>query len=839
MQGNDYICRPDDFKMKKLKLIIPWLFFCLPMLAADEYEYGVEITTYPLFREAYTSVSLDEGRPIHAGSKTLELSFSLFTRSENVFGTIVRIITDGGANVDLMYTVGKGDVRNPMLVNGEYVTDIDVPVPEGRWVDVSMCLNPKTGDINVVFDGEKVSVRDAGTKGAKSFRISFGLCPFEGFALDDVASVNIKDVSISLSGRKIRDWDMGVHEGDICYDAIKHKPALCVNPRWILDRYITWNQVYTTAFSEEPHVAFDESGNVIMTTDGKSVRSYNLSSGKETDMKGIGGIFPSNAPNQLICLPGGRILSYNLDEKSYAFLEGAQWNGAVAAPSSDHDYWNNTSCWDEETNTLFCFGGYGHYRYRNELLIRHFSEEGMESWNLTIPEITPRYSPASCIVDSLIYIFGGRGNLSSRQELSPRYYYDLYSIDKKTYEVKCLWSREDPEGGHFVSGDNMIYDSEKDAFYIVGFSGNIFTLIKIDRENGDMERLSLPTVMAESAQYTYMNICRSGDRLYCVEVRSKADRSSVLNIYDMSYPPIPASVLEATTRGTPENVRPKGRGGLANYLLVLLVILLAAVIAVRKKSGKKSAEADLNDYEPTHYYDFSRSSVCFFGGFRVNDKDGNDITSQFTPTLKYLLVLLILYSAKHKDGILGSKLNGILWGYKSEDSANNNRNVYMSKLRQILEDVGDVKMINKNKFWKIQFGEDARCDYLEAVRLYGENSSEENVNRLLELLLRGVMLPNVELDWADKFKGDFSNATIDFLGRQFDRQDLPDNMLLQAADTVFQHDYLNEDALKAKCRILCKQGKVGLSKDFYDKFCSYYKKSIGEDYSLSFKDIIS
>ena len=36
-------------------------------------------------------------------------------------------------------------------------------------------------------------------------------------------------------------------------------------------------------------------------------------------------------------------------------------------------------------------------------------------------------------------------------------------------------------------------------------------------------------------------------------------------------------------------------------------------------------------YEPEHlYYDFSRSSVNFFGGFRVTDQEGNDVTAQFT-----------------------------------------------------------------------------------------------------------------------------------------------------------------------------------------------------------------
>lgn len=69
-------------------------------------------------------------------------------------------------------------------------------------------------------------------------------------------------------------------------------------------------------------------------------------------------------------------------------------------------------------------------------------------------------------------------------------------------------------------------------------------------------------------------------------------------------------------------------------------------------------------------------------GFRVIDKEGNDITFSFTPTLKYLLILLILYTGKDSKGIIGNKLIQLLWYDKTEESAKNNRNVYMSKLLQ-------------------------------------------------------------------------------------------------------------------------------------------------------------
>ena len=83
----------------------------------------------------------------------------------------------------------------------------------------------------------------------------------------------------------------------------------------------------------------------------------------------------------------------------------------------------------------------------------------------------------------------------------------------------------------------------------------------------------------------------------------------------------------------------------------------------------------------------SRASISLLGCFNVRDKDGNDITSNFTPRLKHLLILLILYTEKNAQGILASKTTEILWPDKEETAARNNRNVNLRKLRVLLESI--------------------------------------------------------------------------------------------------------------------------------------------------------
>ena len=73
--------------------------------------------------------------------------------------------------------------------------------------------------------------------------------------------------------------------------------------------------------------------------------------------------------------------------------------------------------------------------------------------------------------------------------------------------------------------------------------------------------------------------------------------------------------------------------------------------------------------------------------------------------MKSLLVLLVLYTEKNKQGILTKKVTDILWSDKEEEAARNNRNVTLRKLRVLLEKVGDVEIISDMGFLCIRWGE--------------------------------------------------------------------------------------------------------------------------------------
>ncbi len=846
--------------MRKLLFLLFQLLISMKLFAQTT-EYGLHIQSYPLQGSEHTSISLEDGRSIDTKGEEMSLDFSLWLRNDNVFGTVFRIITNEGKNIDLMYSVGENDRRFPILVTGDAVHPILKEARRETWVPVSLRFRPSDGEVALAYDSTKVEVNFPELKGTTGIRIAFGLCPFVGYSLADVASANLKDIRITRGSKEIRLWKMERHAGDNCYDELIQSPATGKNTHWIIDQYITWKHIYMQNFPSPPSVAFDPNGTVFyIAADSKKLFLFRPGSSHADTLRVKGGEFAANFPNQMIFIPQkDQLLSYNLNENLYSAFncETMCWEGQTA-PSKEHDYWNNTITYNPTNESLVSFGGYGHYHYNNELLISYpWSDQPQRRTNLT--NIHPRYTSSSVIVDSTLYIFGGRGCPSGRQELSPRNYYDLYSVNLLTQQVNKLWEYEGtPPEGDFQPGENMVYDRENKCFYFISTQQH-GVLMRMNTKEADFEPMSLPIGVSLDAQYMFCNLYESPvqKKLYAVFLHSDVGGKSSIDIYTLNYPPVSVKEMEQKI------ALPKGEEGMTGWVLWTIIGIAVLFFAGagyyymrRRKAAsnanfglpvgrepygatREASEVSIQGEEPVlNNYDFSRQCVCLFGGFRTIDRNGNDITGQFTPTLKALLMLLILYTGKDPKGIIGRKMIQLLWFDKSEESGKNNRNVYMSKLRTLLEKVGDIRIQNQNGFWNIQFEDGTVCDYLEALKLFREGNSQ-NLDKLLELLLRGIMLPNMETDWIDTFKNDFSNTTIDLLSRLLKREDISDVLKLKIADTLFQHDYINEEALCVKCNILCKQGKKGLAKIVYDAFCKEYQASMGAEYKYSLMEVIA
>lgn len=838
-------------------------FIISSTLLASEMDYGLHIKSYPVRTSDMSYLILEGGNSFEL-KENMTLSFEMYVRGENVFGNVFRIITDKNETIDLLFTVGENDKRFPIFVMNESVHPLSKEVARDKWIPVSITLSPQDNQIKLSFDSTELSVRYP-TSNVKSFRVSFGLCPFENFATPDIASVNLRNIEITKKDKLFRSWKLEKHHGDICYDNIANVPAISHNPYWLIDNYISFQKIYETELSKPTSVAFDPTTDrFYMVNDSEKIVIFNANNQKSEEIKVKGGRYAANSPNQLIYIPEtNQLLSYNLDEDLYSFFSFATQTWSNNTPTAkEHAYWNHSITFHPADSALISFGGYGFYRYNNELMLKYpYGNKPNEKIQLT--EISPRYTSATTIVDHTLYIFGGRGCKSGRQELFPKNYYDFYAVNLRSRQVNKLWEMP-TQGAEFISGENLIYDKEEDCFYMFATrSGGM--LLRVTAKEGKFEPMSLIIGEDFDAQMVHTNLFHSPSqkKLFALVNKIDINNTSNISIYAINYPSM--SVAELSQEAPVEKESGSTTWG---YWLIAAAVIAAAIggyylFGKRKENEKQpvvvqeSSEEEiekenekqipavvLKEEEFTNSYNFSKACICLLGGFHVKDRNGEDITGTFTPTLKALLILLILFTKEDPKGISGKKMLQLLWSDKTQESAKNNRNVYLSKLRVALEKIGSIEIINQSSFWSIKFGDDVVCDYNEAMDFFAlikENKMEDETqfNKLLELLLRGTLLPNTEIDWIDKFKSNFSDLTIDTLSLLLtEDRNIRNTLKLKIADTLFQHDYINEEALHTKCILLVEAGKMGLAKACYDNYCREYSNLLGEEYKYSLSDIL-
>ena len=116
------------------------------------------------------------------------------------------------------------------------------------------------------------------------------------------------------------------------------------------------------------------------------------------------------------------LVSYSLTENiisRFSFDDG-KWSNEIRNTKEANNY-NHAKAFNPADSSFYFFGGYGFYKYRNDLFRMKSGSEIMEQIKYDHP-LYPRYSAAMAVVGDELYIFGGKGNKYGKQELSTHYY---------------------------------------------------------------------------------------------------------------------------------------------------------------------------------------------------------------------------------------------------------------------------------------------------------------------------------------------------------------------------------------------------------------------------------
>ena len=862
--------------MKYQLQILFFILLCLvgKLEASSLYDYGLYLKSHTVSAVERTTLYLDDNQPFPI-KNDFTISFQIYVRTnEPDFGSILHLHTNTNQYIRFSFVAGE-ERHFPALVLNEGIITIDTPIEREKWLDVSLHLRLKDNVIEVDYDNKKVSAM-VPLEDTKNISALFG--QMENY-LADVAPINLRNITVTQDGKQTREWKLWKHNDDVCYDMKEKAIARAIHPFWLIDNHIEWKLIHQAHIPGKLDVAFNAREALFYLVKPQSIEVLDEKGTLRQKITIREGYPAVEYPNHLLYdTLTNKLISYYLKKgsTSYFSFDTSKWSNVERNMDEASNY-NHARTFNPADSSFYFFGGYGFYQYRNDLFRMKSGSYKLEQVEYERP-LYPRYSAAMAIVGDELFVFGGRGNKYGKQELSTHFYFGLCAINLKTNQSRMVWQRNSPQEDGTLMASSMYFEPSDSSFYAVSMSkGGV--LWKISMKDSVYTEVSKPIYNESNYQDCDFSLYSSPahGKLFLVLDKILNDHTHNVYIYSINMPLVNEGDIRQSANTTIVN------GHKYLYITGIILLLIAAgMIFYRSRcSNRKDKTITINEIEEvpviighhntpeqpliagqhtimqekgniqetdavsaktTNYYDRSRASISLCGCFNVRDKDGNDITSNFTPRLKHLLILLILYTEKNEQGILASKTTEILWPEKEETSARNNRNVNLRKLRVLLESIGDVEVITENNFLRIKWGTTVFCDYhtlLTCTQQFEQEKSEELLNRILELLLYGPLLPNTIFDWLDDFKDAYSSHSIDLLKNLLDIeiQRNHQEMIIRLADIMFLHDPLNEEALAAKCAVLSAQGKKGIARNLYDRFCKEYRDSMGENYKIPFADL--
>ncbi|WP_200976385.1 kelch repeat-containing protein [Echinicola sp. 20G] len=769
-----------------------------------------------------------------------------FRQGDGHYGYIFRIIANDGTNIDLVSNLASTGsnfwlvVKDSVLFNFKWEE-----IPEGgfnKWIPIQFNLSPSNSELSLSINGKIKTKKSSVAKTLKSFRMIYGASKIPSFLNTDVCPMTLRDIQvINGKGKLMYNWKLGKHGYNRAFDEISYSEAIVQNPIWQIDEHVRWKNRKNLKFDELIGITHDNEGSQLFFVTKSAVHVYIVAADSLIS-------YNVEKGNPYPCL--GNTITYNpLSHQlwSYSFdtgdlsifnFDSSSWSLSPIV-CKETDLWHHNRFFYQKDKSFNTFGGYGHYTYKSKLNKYYIEEHRWDSVDLA-SKIPPRYlSALGKNGDEDILIFGGYGSKMGKQGINTEYFYDLYQLKLSNNQINKVWQMEKPSTP-FVPSSSMIVDHDLGRFYTLVYNSSKYNthlkLASFSLFEPEMEFYadSIPYKFLDTESWSNVFLAPSSRKL--IALTSSTDG---IGIYSQAYPPLlPSEVFQSSPN--------EWKSLLKYFILGILVVLLICAFVFLK--FKKNRSTPIHYTSPASYLNREvqkkreKSAFYLLGGFQVYSLEGEEITSQFTPTLKQLFLLIFLNTLKYDKGISSLKLNETLWFDKTDSSARNNRNVNISKLRLLLEKTGSTELIGENNHWRITLGPNVYCDYIECLHLLGDTNTsnlfEKDVLSVIHLLSNGNICPSIQSEWIDPFKVDFSNKIVNQL-ENWIKIISDDHILISVADCMLSYDPLNEEAIMIKCSALCREGKKGIAKQSYDLFCKEYQMLLGVKYPISFNKFIA
>jgi two-component SAPR family response regulator len=819
--------------------------------AQDFLNEGLYFSSHEVKQEFRTSLNLTPNEPLKFKNKiTIEFQAN-FRPGDGYYGNILQLVCNKDFNLNLVANLDNQNETFWIAIKDELIFKYkwsDIPKGDfNKWIKFQLTLDTQSSEISLSINGHKTTKKNNVVGDIDYFDFVFGKNVYKSFTTTDVCPMSIKGIKIfNQDDNLIRYWSLGKHtKVNKVYDEIQEDLAIVENPKWLIDQHVFWDKHRDFSFNELLGTATDITNNRVFFIESNLLNIYDIGTKSIKTLNYNNYTLKCKSNSFIYNNLTNKLIAYSISENLYKTFDfkTLTWSDSdIECLVTAHHHHN--ALVSPQDSTLVTFGGYGYYTYKSKIYNFKTNPIKIDTFDLR-NDIAPRYLSASGILNSNEFlIFGGYGSPSGKQGVGSRIYNDLYSVNFKNFKPKKIWQSNTEIDKPSVPVSTMIIDDTSDSFYTLTYDNSSFnTNLRLASYGISEYKLKF---FPDSIPYQFLDTKSNVDFFLNSEksklnVLTKIENKATL--YSLSYPPLMAEDIYQ------EEIKNKSQKWFW-ILLVIIVTLLAPIYIIFRKKGwiykygypKKTIDyvTPIDNNEKTET--IKTSAIYLFGGFQVYNRHGEDITAQFTPTLKQLFLIILLSSTKNGKGVSSIKLTDLLWPDKSETKARNNRNVNISKLRLLLEKIGDgIDLNNKNTYWRLELGPSVFCDYIFVKKTLAESSKHplerEQIIDLLQIIGNGEISPDLQTDWIEDFKEGIINLLVDDLLQISNTQDDP-QILIKISNNILKYAPLSEEAISLKCKTLYKMGRKGVAKQSYDEFCDAYFEILDSKFDKSFKELI-
>jgi LPXTG-motif cell wall-anchored protein len=840
-----------------LTLILLNILFTSPAMAQS---YGLGFYSHEVVQDKRTGLDLNLNNLAPKDNIEVSFDFSFIPNHEIYFGYILRLISDDKQNVDLVYD-NQANTRHFKIIIGERLSKISFNIDDkllfGHWNKVRLLIDYKNDKITVFSGNESFSESGAHLLQAKNYKLLFGANAYRQYQSTDLPPLKLRDVDFLQNGKLLSNWPLNEWQGNVANETINQNNGTITNPLWIKARHRNWQMEKEFTLPGDVSLAFDTAKEVVYIISQDSLVTYSVN--KTPQLNSI-----AYRSGRQSLVPGDQAL-YNENKLYYLYvdqvavatydLKDQRWDKAFKNAATNNGHLNKFFC--KTDNSIYTVGGYGQLVYKDSVKRYNLASNSWENVKVKGDTFIPRYLAGlgTTANGDTAYVMGGYGSASGQQILNPRNLYDMMRFTVKDRSFKKMFSigvkNED-----FVFANSLVINEKNRSYYGLIFPQHKFNsslqLISgsLNKPEYHLVGDTIPYLFHDIYSFADMSYFPGSGKFIAITLFREHDLTRI-KIYSLLSPPEPLADKAVET-------------GQANYLLWMIVIgIIILIIAVyfiyrRKKKVKTPQSVPVlneelsavvldrgqdvvteDDYTKTT----NKNAIFLFGDLQLFTPDGNEITKYFTPLLKELFLVILLYSVKWDRGVSSEKLNEILWFDKSEKSARNNRSVNIAKLKSQLDKMEYCQLSKDTGNWKIEIDYNhILVDYRSYLNIVSNKSklNKQKITELTDITKRGNFLSNIEYEWLDTFKSEVSNEIIDTYIEFANTIQIAEDpeFLIKLANDVFYFDPVNEEAMIIKCKALAHIGKHSLAKNAFESFNKEYKAIYGEAFGRDFNAIL-